>query len=148
MDAFFLYAETEEAPMSVGATLIFEGRLPYAKFKEHIASRLHLVPRYRQRVIPAPLNISNPTWEDDPDFDIDNHIFRVKLDKPGTEKELQQLKGQLFTGMLDRNKPLWEMYVVEGLSNQRSSVILKVHHAMVDGVAGISLAYLLSLIHI
>jgi WS/DGAT/MGAT family acyltransferase len=142
MDAFFLYAETEAAPMSVGATLIFEGRLPIVKFKEHIASRLHLVPRYRQRVVPAPFNISNPTWEDDPDFDIDNHIFRVKLNKPGTEQQLQQLKGQIFTGMLDRGKPLWEMYVVESLSEKRSAVILKVHHAMVDGVAGISLAYL------
>ena len=142
MDAFFLYAETEDAPMSVGATLIFEGKLPFVRFKNHIASRVHLVPRYRQRVVPAPFNLSHPTWEDDPEFDIDNHMFRVKLDKPGTEEQLQELKGKIFTGMLDRGKPLWEMHVVEGLSGKRSAVILKVHHAMVDGVAGISLAYL------
>lgn len=143
MDAFFLYAETEDAPMNVGATLIFEGKMSFTRFKQHIASRLHLVPRYRQRVMPAPFNVNHPTWEDDPDFDIDNHVLRVKLDKPGTEEQLQQLKGRIFTGMLDRGKPLWEMYLVEGLTEQRTALILKVHHCMVDGVAGVSLAYLL-----
>ena len=142
MDAFFVYAETDSAPMSVGATCILEGKLSCERFKKHLAARLHLVPRYRQRMLPAPFNLSHPTWEDDPDFNIDNHVFRVKLDKPGTEEQLQELTGQIFTGILDRGKPLWEVHVVEGLTGNRSAVILKVHHCMVDGVAGIGLAYL------
>ncbi len=142
MDAFFLYAEAETAPMHVGAACILEGKLSLAKFRAHLAARLHLVPRYRQRVVFVPLNVSHPTWEDDPEFDIDNHLFRVKLDKPGTEEQLQQLTGKLFTGTLDRNKPLWEMYLVEGLAGNRTGLIFKVHHCMVDGVAGIGLAYI------
>ena len=141
MDAFFLYAETETAPMQVGGTCIFEGKLSFPRFRMHLAARLHQVPRYRQRAVFVPLNVSHPTWEDDPDFDIDNHLFRVRLDRPGTEEQLQQLSGEIFTGMLDRNKPLWEMYLVEGLSGNRTALILKVHHCMVDGVAGIGLAY-------
>ena len=142
MDAFFLYAETETAPMHVGATCLFEGKLSYTKFKALLASRIHLVPRYRQRVVFSPMNISHPTWEDDPDFDINNHIFRVKLEKPGSEEQLQELTGEIFTGTLDRNKPLWEIHVVEGVSGNRTALILKVHHCMVDGVAGVSLAYI------
>ena len=140
MDAFFLYAETETAPMHVGGTCVFEGKLPYARFRAHLAARLHQTPRYRQRAVPVPFNVSHPTWEDDPDFDIDNHLFRVRLDRPGTDEQLQQLSGEIFTGMLDRNKPLWEMHMVEGLEGDRTALILKVHHCMVDGVAGIGLA--------
>jgi len=141
MDAFFLYAETESAPMHVGGVCVFEGKLSYPKFKAHMAARIHQVPRYRQRAVFVPFNVSHPTWEDDPDFNIDNHVFRIKIDKPGNEEQLQRLAGEIFTGTLDRNKPLWEMYVVEGLSGNRSAMILKVHHCMVDGVAGIGLAY-------
>ncbi len=142
MDAFFLYSESETAPMHVGGTCIFEGKLSFPKFKAHLASRLHLVPRYRQRAAFVPLNMSHPTWEDDPEFHIDNHLFRVKLDKPGNDEQLQRLSGEIFTGTLDRDKPLWEMYFVEGLSGNRTGLILKVHHCMVDGVAGIGLAYI------
>ncbi len=141
MDAFFLYAETETAPMHVGGTCIFNGKLSFSKFRTHLASRLNQVPRYRQRAVFVPFNVSHPTWEDDPDFDLDNHLFRIKLDKPGSEEQLQQLTGQIFTGTLDRNKPLWEIYIVEGLAGNCTGLIMKVHHCMVDGVAGISLAY-------
>ena len=78
MDAFFLYAETETAPMHVGAACILEGKLTFRLFRAHLTSRLHLVPRYRQRVAFVPFNVSHPTWEDDPEFDIDNHLFRVR----------------------------------------------------------------------
>ncbi len=143
MDALFLYAEREEQPMHVGATCIFEGRIPYLQFMRSLEARLHLIPRYRQRVVPSPLGIGHPTWEDDPDFDIKNHVFRVKVKAPGGEKELRQLTGKIFTGTLDRNKPLWEIYVVEGMEGKLGSLIFKVHHCMVDGVAGIGLALIL-----
>lgn len=143
MDAFFLYAEREDQPMHVGATCLFEGRIPYLQFMKNLEARLHLIPRYRQRVVPSPLGIGHPTWEDDPDFNIRNHVFRVKVKAPGGEKELRQLTGKIFTGTLDRNKPLWEIYVVEGLENKLGSLIFKVHHCMVDGVAGIGLAFVL-----
>lgn len=143
MDAFFLYIEREEQPMHVGATTIFEGKIPFRKFVKNLESRLHLLPRYRQRVVAAPLNLGHPTWEYDPDFDIRNHVFRVQLEKPGTLEQLETLSGRIFTGMLDRNKPLWEVYVVEGLENEQTALIFKVHHCMVDGVAGIGLAFIL-----
>lgn len=143
MDSFFLYSERDEQPMHVGATTIFDGKIPFAKFVKSLEARLHLIPRYRQRVMFPPLHVGHPTWEFDPDFDIRNHIFKVKLPKPGTDEELRRLSGRIFSGMLDRNKPLWEIYVVEGLKGNRSSLIFKVHHCMVDGVAGIGLAMIL-----
>jgi WS/DGAT/MGAT family acyltransferase len=143
MDAFFLYGEREDQPMHVGAVCIFEGKIPFTKFVKNLEARLHLVPRYRQRVLTAPLNVGHPTWEDDPDFDIRNHVFKVKVKAPGGEKELRQLAGKVFTGALDRNKPLWEIYVVEGLAKGEGALIFKVHHCMVDGVAGIGLAMVL-----
>ncbi len=143
MDAFFLYLELEEQPLHVGAVCVFEGRIPYREFVQTLESRLHLVPRYRQRVLFTPLQLGHPVWEHDPDFDIKNHVFRVRLPAPATEEELRTLTGQIFTGMLDRNKPLWEVYFVEGLEGNRTAVVVKVHHCMVDGVAGIGLALVL-----
>lgn len=143
MDAFFLYAEREEQPMHVGATCLFDGRIPYLQFMRGLEARLDAIPRYRQRVVPSPLGLGHPTWEDDPDFDMKNHVFRVRVKEPGTDKELRELTGKIFTGTLDRNKPLWEVYVVEGLSEKRGALIFKVHHCMVDGVAGIGLAMVL-----
>lgn len=141
MDAFFLYAERPEQPMHVGATCIFEGKFSYSAFVGHIESRLHLIPRYHQRVMAAPFHLGHPTWENDPDFDVKNHIFRVSLKGSRDEEELRELSGKIFTGLLDRNKPLWEVYVVEGMKNNRTAVVFKVHHCMVDGVAGIGLSY-------
>lgn len=143
MDAFFLYLESEEQPMHVGAICTFEGRVPYQRFVKTLEARLHLIPRYRQRAMMTPFNIGHPTWEEDPHFDIRNHIFRLKLPAPGTDEELRKLSSQILTGALDRNKPLWELYFVEGLSDKRTAIIAKVHHCMVDGVAGIGLAFVL-----
>jgi diacylglycerol O-acyltransferase len=140
MDAFFLYAERPEQPMHVGATCIFDGKITHPYLVRHIESRLHLIPRYQQRVVPAPFNIGHPTWENDPDFDMKNHIFRVSLKGTKDDVELRALSGKIFTGMLDRNKPLWEIYLVEGLKDGRTAMVFKVHHCMVDGVAGIGLA--------
>ncbi len=142
MDSFFLYVDREEQPMNVGSVCMLEGKVSYRKILRHMRDRIHLVPRYRQRVIPAPGNVGHPTWEDDPDFDVRNHVFHLKIEAPGTEEQLSELASAIFTGMLDRDKPLWELYCVQGLEDDRSALILKVHHCMVDGVAGISLAFL------
>lgn len=138
-DAAFLYLERKEMGLHIGSVSIFEGPLPFERFVTQIDSKLHLIPRYRQRVVPAPFNIGHPSWEDDPAFDIRNHIFQLTLDAPGGEAALQALAGRLFSQMMDRGKPLWEIFLVDGLEGGRSAMIAKVHHCMVDGVSGVGL---------
>jgi WS/DGAT/MGAT family acyltransferase len=138
-DATFYYLETPEAPMNIGSVAIFEGHLPYRRFLKSIQSRMQLIPRYRQRVVEAPLNIGRPTWEFDPEFDIHRHIIRVTLPRPGTEGQLRELTSRLIRGQLDRSKPLWELYFVEGLEGERTALVSKIHHCLVDGVSGIEL---------
>jgi diacylglycerol O-acyltransferase / wax synthase len=138
-DASFLYGERPEAPLHIGSIAVFEGTVPYERVVENIASKIHLIPRYQQRVVPAPFNIGHPTWEWDPDFDIRKHVKRVRIDPPGNDAQLMALSAKLFEGMLDRNKPLWEIHVVEGLEGDRSALVSKVHHCLVDGVSGIEL---------
>lgn len=139
MDAFFFYLEREEEPMSVGCLALFEGKIPFKRFVSSIESRLHLIPRYRQKVVPAPLNIGLPTWEFDPDFDIRNHIHLLKADPPGDEDALRRMGERLFQGTLDRNKPLWDIYVIHGMKNNRTGMLVRVHHCMIDGIAGVGL---------
>src|SRR3989304_6334777 len=86
-DAAFLYFESDESPLHIGSVAVFEGVIPYARFVRSLEDRLHLIPRYRQRVVSAPLNLSHPTWEFDPDFDIRKHIILVELDPPGTDEQ-------------------------------------------------------------
>ena len=138
-DATFLYLETPEAPMSIGSVAIFEGHISYRRFLESIQSRMHLIPRYRQRVVEPPFNIGRPTWEFDLDFDIRRHIIRVPLPAPGTDEQLRKLTARLIRGQLDRSKPLWELYFVEGLEGERTALVSKIHHCLVDGVSGIEL---------
>lgn len=139
LDATFLYFEKKEAPMHIGSVSIFEGEIPFKKFKENLNARLPLLPRYRQRVIPDLFNLSHPTWEYDSDFDIDNHVFRIKLDSPCSEAELVKLAGRIFTPLMDRGKPLWDINLVYGLEGKRTAMIARVHHCMVDGVSGVDL---------
>ena len=138
-DATFYYLETPEAPMNIGSVAIFEGHVPYRRFLESIESRMHLLPRYRQRVVESPFNVGRPTWEFDPDFDIHRHIIRVRLREPGTEAQLRELTARLIRGQLDRGKPLWELYFLEGLEGERTALVSKIHHCLVDGVSGIEL---------
>jgi len=138
-DATFYYLETPEAPMSIGSVAIFEGHISYRRFLESIQSRMHLIPRYRQRVVEPPFNIGRPTWEFDPDFDIRRHIIRKPLPAPGTDQQLRELTARLIRGQLDRSKPLWEVYFVEGLEGERTALVSKIHHCLVDGVSGIEL---------
>lgn len=143
LDTVFLNFERKEMPLHIGGACIFDGVIPFERFVASIESRLDLIPRYRQKAVRPFLNIGYPTWQYDPDFDIRRHIFHVKLDPPGGDEELRRLTGQIFTPLLDQNKPLWETYVVDGLSRGRSAFICKVHHCMVDGVAGIGLLNLI-----
>lgn len=136
MDASFLYLERRHAPMHIGAVGIFEGKLDFPAYRALVASKLGALPRFRERVVSTPFFIGHPTWETDPDFDIENHIILHQLDAPGGEAELKALADELIAGMLDRSRPLWELHIVHGLEGGRSGLVSKVHHAMVDGVGG------------
>lgn len=138
-DASFLYFENNEAPLHIGSIAVLEGDVSYDRFIESIAGKLHLIPRYLQRAVPVPFDVGHPTWEWDPDFDIRRHIFEVQVPSPGTDEQLVAFAANLFSGMLDRNKPLWEMYLVKGVEGGRSAIVSKVHHCLVDGVSGIEL---------
>jgi diacylglycerol O-acyltransferase len=138
-DAMFLYFERKEMPLHIGCVAVLDG--PFDEESEEVlAARLPEIPRYRQRVMFSPYNITHPSWEFDPDFDISNHIRRVRLDPPGTDRQLSDLAGQVFTPVMDRNKPLWDLTIVDGLEHNRSALIVRVHHSIVDGVSGIGLA--------
>jgi diacylglycerol O-acyltransferase / wax synthase len=149
LDAFFLYAEREEAPLHIGAVYLFEGGSQVAGGRgaqgiaETLEARLHLVPRYRQRVRFRPLNLGHPVWVDDPDFDLGYHVRRAALPRPGDEAALRQYAARVLARRLDVRKPLWELYVVEGLADGRVAVIHKVHHAMVDGISSVDIGTLL-----
>jgi diacylglycerol O-acyltransferase / wax synthase len=143
LDAVFLNFERKEMPLHIGAVAICDGKLDFERFVAGIESRLDLIPRYRQKVARSFLNIGLPSWQDDPHFDIRRHILRVNLEAPGGEAQLRALTGRIFTPLLDRGKPLWEVYIVDGLSGERSAIIAKVHHCMVDGVAGVGLLNLM-----
>jgi WS/DGAT/MGAT family acyltransferase len=138
-DASFLYFERRESPMHIGSIAVVEGGVDFNRFVESIAAKMHLIPRYQQIVLAAPFNIGHPTWEWDQNFDINRHIMRVRIDDPGTDEQLFELAARLFAPVLDRNKPLWEIYLVEGLQGNRSALVSKVHHCLVDGVSGIEL---------
>jgi diacylglycerol O-acyltransferase / wax synthase len=135
-DAAFLYLERKEMPLAIACVTIFDGPIPFDAFVASIASKLDRVPRYQQVVVTPPLNIDLPTWEDDLHFDIRRHILRVAVEPPGGEAELEALAGRIFSKVLDRSKPLWEIYVVEGLKDRRGALIWRLHHALADGISG------------
>jgi WS/DGAT/MGAT family acyltransferase len=144
VDASFLAQEKENAHMHVGAVLIFEGPAPaHEEFLEQIQSRMHLVPRYRQKLAFPRLEMGRPMWIDDPRFNLDYHVRNTALPKPGTMDQLEQLAGRIFSQRLDRSKPLWETWLVQGLEDNRFALISKTHHSMIDGVAGVDLASVL-----
>src|SRR5436190_736546 len=123
-DAMFLYFERKEMPLHIGAVAVLDGRFD-EESERLLAARLPELPRYRQRVLFPPFNLSHPFWEYDPEFDIRNHIRRVKLDNPGTDDQLSQLSGAIFTELMDRNRPLWDLTVVDGLEGGRSALIIR-----------------------
>ena len=128
--------------MHVGSVLVFEGSMNFESFRETMASRVHLVPRLRQRLAMVPFGIGKPYWVDDPAFNLDMHLQHVALPAPGSWKELRRLAARIFSVPLDRSRPLWEMTLIEGLDQIPQvppgsvAMINKVHHAAIDGVSG------------
>jgi WS/DGAT/MGAT family acyltransferase len=144
VDAAFLTQEREGSHMHVGGVLVFEGDPPSrGEFADHIESRLHLVPRYRQKLTVPRFEMGRPLWVDDPRFNLGYHIRHTALPAPGSLEQLQLLVGRIFSQRLDRSKPLWEIWLVEGLADGRFALISKVHHAVVDGVSGADLTTVL-----
>ncbi len=137
-DMSSLLAERGPIHVHVGATIVVAGDPPpFDELLEHVEKRLSLVPRFRQRVTPTPLGLDNPVWTDDPGFDIRWHVRRVALPTPGDDAELRELVGRLMSEPLDFARPLWQLYLVEGLSGGRHAYVNKTHHALVDGVAAV-----------
>ena len=144
LDASFLSLEEPDTPMHVGGVLLLAAPAGGVEaLAELVAARLPLVPRYRQRVAEVPGHLANPVWLDDPDFDIAYHVRRNGLPRPGTEAQLLDLVSRLASRPLDRTRPLWEMYLVEGLSRRRVAVVTKTHPALVDGLSAIDIGQVL-----
>ena len=140
VDAAFLSQEREGSHMHIGSILLFEGPAPRAEeVTAHVESRLHLVPRYRHKLSFPRLEMGRPLWVDDPSFNIGYHVRQTALPAPGSVEQLRLLAGRIFSQRLDRSKPLWELWLVEGLEDGRFAVINKTHHSLVDGVSGADL---------
>jgi WS/DGAT/MGAT family acyltransferase len=142
LDVSFLHIEEadQSAHMHVASIGIFEGPAPdQSAIRQTLLDRLHLIPRYRQRVETVPFEVARPVWVDAADFDIDYHLRRSALSAPGSDEDLQALVGRIVSQRLDRAKPLWEIWIVEGLAGDQWAMIGKVHHCLVDGVSGAEL---------
>ncbi|GIW44812.1 MAG: diacylglycerol O-acyltransferase [Candidatus Binatia bacterium] len=145
-DRSFLLFERRSTPMHLGGVTIFEaasltrpdGGVDLARIREYVASRLPWIPRYRQRLAYVPWE-GSPVWVDDERFHLDDHVRHTALPRPGDAEQLKELAGQLMSIPLDRRRPLWEMWVIEGLRDNRFAILLKTHHAVVDGVSGVDL---------
>ena len=144
VDASFLVQEKQSSHMHVGALVIFDGPPPgREEFLDHLGARLQRVPRYRQKLAFPRLEAGRPFWVDDPSFNLDYHVRHTALPKPGSEDQLRELAGRIFSQRLDRSKPLWEVWIVHGLEDGRFALISKTHHALVDGVSGVDIATVL-----
>lgn len=151
LDNAFLELETENAHNMVGSLAIFEGGALdkmtfeelHARLIQLIEARIHRVPRFRQRIVRAPFDIVPPEWVDDPGFDIEYHVRRTALPSPGRESQLFAYLGHIMSRPLDRAKPLWEIYLVEGLEGGRGAVVQKTHHALVDGISAVDIGTVL-----
>jgi WS/DGAT/MGAT family acyltransferase len=143
-DASFLANEKGNGHMAIGAVMMCDGEAPsYEDFVDHICSRLHLLPRLRQRVVFPPLDLGRPFWVDHPQFDVHQHVRHVVLPKPGTDSQFHELVGECLSPPLDRSKPLWELWLVEGFEDDRFGIVYKTHHAMADGISAVDIAVLL-----
>jgi diacylglycerol O-acyltransferase len=144
LDAAFLHLEAGGAHMHVAAVMTFDGDPPpYNDLLAHVEGRLHLVPRYRQKLAFVPYGQGRPKWIDDPHFNLRYHVRHTALPQPGTDAELKRLAGRLFAQPLDRQKPLWEIWLVEGVDRGRFALLSKTHHALVDGISGVDIASVL-----
>src|SRR4051812_32704786 len=140
LDASFLSLEKAGAHMHVGSVLVFDGPAPdYEDFVDRIESGLYLVPRYRQRLAFPPFGLARPQWVDDPHFNAHYHVRHTALPEPAGEDELRRLAGRVFAQQLDRDKPLWEIWLVDTMADGRFALICKTHHALVDGISGVDI---------
>src|SRR3982751_4685909 len=140
LDASFLHLEDGSSHMHVAGVMLFEGPPPpYDELLDAFERRLPLVPRYRQRLAFVPLGQGRPKWVDDPHLNLRYHVRSTALPSPGSEGQLQDLAGRVFSQQLDRDKPLWEVWLVEGLEDDRFAVLSKTHHALVDGISGVDI---------
>ncbi len=144
LDTSFLHLERDSAHMHVAGCSVFAGDAPsYDELIGAIESRLHLVPRYRQRLAFVPFDQGRPVWVDDPHFNVRYHVRHTALPRPGGEAQLKRLAGRVFSQALDRGRPLWELWLVEGVAERRFALLSKTHHALVDGVSGVDIATVL-----
>lgn len=145
LDASFLHLEHGDTiHMHVASCMVFDGPPPsHDELVAHVEARLHLVPRYRQRLAFVPFGQGRPVWVDDPHFNTRYHVQHHALPPPGSDEQLKQLAGRCFSQRLDRNKPLWELWLVEGLREGRFAILGKTHHALVDGISGVDITTVL-----
>ena len=137
LDAGFLQLENDRQQMHVGSLLVFEGPAPsFEDFTAHLASCLDAVPRYRQHVLRTPIDLARPMWVDDPHFSLAYHLRHTAIPSPGGDEQVRALVGRLMSQRLDVDRPLWELWLVEGLPDDSWAIITKTHHAMIDGLAG------------
>ena len=143
-DVSFLTNESSSSHMHVGAIMIFEGPTPsYEDLLDHIQSRYRLVPRFRQKLAYPPAQTGRPFWVDDPNLNLEYHVRHSALPAPGSEDQLRRMAARVFSQQLDRSKPLWELWLVQGLTRNRFALLTKTHHAVVDGVSGVDIATVL-----
>jgi diacylglycerol O-acyltransferase len=146
LDASFLYLEEDTTAMHVGSLMTFalpRGGFDYERLVDLVSARIANVPRYRQKVRPVPAHLANPVWVDDEDFDVTYHVRRSSLPKPGGEQQLLDLVARVEARPLDRSRPLWEVYLVEGLADGRFAIVTKTHQALVDGVNAVDIGQLI-----
>ncbi len=138
-DSTFIYGESRNGPLHVGSFSFFEDEITYPELIAHFESKLHLVPRYRQRLAPVPFNLNHATFEDDPDFKIENHVRLHQLPEDTSEAQLIEAGLAVFRKPLDRKRPLWETHLFNGPKGNRSVIMWSIHHCLVDGVSGMEL---------
>jgi WS/DGAT/MGAT family acyltransferase len=144
LDASFLHLEKAGARLHVASVTVFDGPTPpYLELLAHIEGRLHLVPRFRQRLAEIPFDQGRPVWVDDPHFNLRYHLRHAGLPAPGSEEQLKNLAGRVFAQRLDRTKPLWELLLVDGLGGGGFALVAKSHHALVDGISAVDLTTVL-----
>src|SRR5208337_943157 len=137
-DTVFLHLEREGMPLNVAGVCVFEGEISCKAFVQFVESKLPLIPRYLKRLVAPPLDIGLPSWEYDPTFDIHRHLRETTL-KHGSDAELKTLAGKILSTVMDRQHPLWDLTLVHGLKGNRSGLILRLHHCLADGIAGVGI---------
>jgi diacylglycerol O-acyltransferase / wax synthase len=143
-DTSFLTNEKENGHMAIGAVLVCDGSAPSLEdFTDHVRSRLHLLPRLRQRLRFPPLRLGTPFWVEDPEFEIGEHVRRVSLPPPGSIAQFRELAGEVLAPPLDRSRPLWELWLIDGFEEERFGIVYKTHHAMADGISAVDIGTLL-----